>query len=126
MYIIYYIIYSTKIKSQKLIMTAYSNSNILTDDLILQLSESFSFKQTSKICNDDCASTSSSITVDEEDQLKQDSLFYENPAQYYHNKLSQKQEPQKYNKSKYQKRFNNLVLNVEKISFMDRIRLRCK
>lgn len=104
-----------------------SNSNILSDNLLNTSSDNFSFKTSNyKFCpyiGNDEVSTCSSITVDEDEQLTYDSILYENPAQYYHNKFASRKQNKKLS---YQKRFNNLVLNVDKISFLDRIKLRCK
>lgn len=103
------------------------NSSILQDDFIIHLSDTFSFDRStfksnydsecrsyydSECSNSVCSTLSSPYSKEE------------NNFERTHKKIN---EPQKYkNKAIYQQRFNKLVFNIEKISLLDKLKLKLK
>jgi len=97
------------------------NSSILQDDFIIHLSDTFTFDRSTfrSICGSDsmCSTATSHHSREEEEEYSEHISFRRT-----HPKIL---EPQKYhNKSLYQKRFNKLILNIDNISFFDKLKLK--
>ncbi len=96
-----------------------SNSNILQDDFIIHLSDTFTFDRSTlrSIYGSERSSCCTVSSTHSKEEFPEHISF-----QRTHQKIT---EPQKYNnKSIYQKRFNKLILNVEKVSLLDKIKLK--
>jgi hypothetical protein len=100
-----------------------SNSSILQDDFIIHLSDTFTFDRSTFKSNYD-SECRSYYDSDYNSTISPSSSEDENNFERTHKKIN---EPQKYkNKTIYQQRFNKLVFNIEKVSLLDKLKLKLK